>query len=500
MKKIEEIFNKTILVQTTYQPTPHLETELEIIEKLLNQENAIYWIICQGDFKVCFHNPNHNVGECKRCYTRVSNGFHFLKTKVINHQNLHILKYNQFLKTSEFEKQFDFESDLLSFKDLKIHKYKTYDSGLATASSLVSLTRDHLPNIHEFKKFVSEGLFTGAYLYESFQLIIDKINPNLVLLFNGRFIENRPLLRVCQERKIDFVTHERGGKLNNYLFRINSTPHSLDTISKEIESLWENAEDDKVEIGKMFYINRIKRVEDAWYSFTKEQQEGRLPESFKQNLNKKIVTIFNSSLDEYEGLEGFGPYFYEDDNTGISAICESLQNHGEIKLYLRIHPNLKGLENSQNKDLKLIQSRFKNIEIIAAEDSVDTYELINKSEIIIVFGSTVGIEAAFASKNVILLGHAAYQNLKCFVKPKNHIELVNILTNLEYNFPVINIEDVLKYGYWNETFGVSYKNYIPTNLTEGVYKGKKVELTWWQIKKINFFISLNRKKRKYLGM
>ncbi|WP_177735503.1 capsular polysaccharide export protein, LipB/KpsS family [Flavobacterium inviolabile] len=474
MTNIDSIFNKTILVQTTYHPTPHLETEMEIVERLLEQGNTIYWLICKSDFKVCFENPKHIGVDCKVCYSRVLNSSKFIQKINQKGENLHVLHYKDFLNMEAFKtKQFHAPDAFEDIQSLKKFTFKTYDSGMATASSLVSYTRNHEPDVKEHKDFIFRGLLTGAYLYETFQLVIDKIKPDLVIFFNGRFIENRPLLRVCQERKLDYATHERGGKINRFLFRVNSIPHSIQTVSEEMEYLWENAIDDKVEIGKMFYLNRIKRVEDAWYSFTKEQQEGNLPASI--NTDRKIVTIFNSSLDEYEGLEGFGPYFYPNDNEGIKRICESLKDNDKVKLYLRVHPNLKGLDNSQNRFIENeIEKKYPSIEIIKAEDSIDTYALINKSDIIIVFGSTVGAEAAFAGKNVILLGHAAYEKLNCVFIPKNHEEVISAINDDNFVFPMIDKEATLKYGYWNESFGFDYKYYEPINIAGGTYRGKRI--------------------------
>ncbi len=476
MSQLGNISNQTILVQTTYHPAPHLETELEVMERLLHQGNTIYWIICQADFQVCFNNPKHKEMDCKVCYSRVKRGYDLLRSKVTNHKNLHVLKYGPYMKWQDFKQNFPKTFDFSSLKELKSHHYKSYDSGMATASSLVSYTRNHEPDLSEHRDFIYRGLLTGAYLYEIFPKILDEIKPDLVLLFNGRFIENRPLLRICQQQQIPFATHERGGKINNFLFRINSTPHSIETIAAEIEDLWNKADKNtRNEIGRNFFTNRIKGVEDAWYSFTKEQQEGRLPESFKHINGKKVITIFNSSLDEYEGLEGFGPYFYPNDNEGIKRICEDLAGYPDIKLYLRVHPNLKGLDNRQNQFLKDEVAVLDSVEVIAAEDSVDTYALIHESDIIVVFGSTVGAEAAFAGKNVVLLGKAAYENLDCVVIPKSHEELMKILTDDQYVFPEINPEAPLKYGYWNETFGIEYLNYQPIHLAKGTYHGKVIK-------------------------
>jgi hypothetical protein len=96
MPHLDSITNRTILVQTTYHPAPHLETELEIMERLLEQGNTIYWIVCQGDFQVCFNNPQHKELDCKVCYSRVNKGIGVLRKNVLNNANLHILKYNNF--------------------------------------------------------------------------------------------------------------------------------------------------------------------------------------------------------------------------------------------------------------------------------------------------------------------------------------------------------------------------------------------------------------------
>jgi hypothetical protein len=74
-----------------------------------------------------------------------------------------------------------------------------------------------------------------------------------------------------------------------------------------------------------------------------------------------------------------------------------------------------------------------------------------------------------------LLGRAAYENLNCVIIPKNHEEVMSILTDDSYVFPELNLEEPLKYGYWNEKFGIDYKFYKPINLAKGTYHGKLIK-------------------------
>jgi hypothetical protein len=50
-----------------------------------------------------------------------------------------------------------------------------------------------------------------------------------------------------------------------------------------------------------------------------------------------------------------------------------------------------------------------------------------------------------------------------------------VLTDNSYSFPAIDSISPLKYGYWNETFGIDYKYYSPIHLTKGKYRGKLIK-------------------------
>lgn len=474
MNDLEKIHNQKVVIQSTNQTAPHLETELEIIEILLNQENEVYWLQCKAEFKNCFYNPKNDNFRCKTCYSKVQNAEKTVRQFNVNSNKLYTINYSDFLKNTNYLSVLQNEA----FQDvdaLKNFEYKGFDLGLATASSLVSFTRNHRPNTINYNDFIKRGLTTGAYIFDAANIMLNEISPDLVIVFNGRFVENRALMRACETSKIDYATHEKGGRISTFLFRKNSIPHSIDSIQQELEYLWENANNDKYEIGKNYFTKKIKGVEDAWYSFTKNQEEGVLPESFKENTNKKIVTIFISSLDEYEGLSGFGPRFYENDNAGIKKIADDLVEYSNIKLYIRVHPNLKGLDNAQMQFINEEIAKISSVELINAEDVVDTYALVKASDIVLVFTTTVGIEAAYMGKKVLLLGRALYEYLNCCIIPKNHEEVIEMITNDNYDFPKVDKDEAIKYGYWNETFGISHVNYVPTGFNKGKYRGKYIK-------------------------
>jgi len=60
---------------------------------------------------------------------------------------------------------------------------------------------------------------------------------------------------------------------------------------------------------------------------------------------------------------------------------------------------------------------------------VDSYDIVSAADVVLTFGSTIGIEAAYYGKPSILLGRAVYEDLgSCYV-PSSHDELMKLLSS-----------------------------------------------------------------------
>lgn len=97
-------------------------------------------------------------------------------------------------------------------------------------------------------------------------------------------------------------------------------------------------------------------------------------------------------------------------NETIRNIVSHYIDDDSIHFYLRVHPNLKNINNYQTQKIK--ELNYKNLTIINAESTIDSYNLMNVSDKILIFSSTMGIEASFYNKVVILLGRAFYRGFR----------------------------------------------------------------------------------------
>jgi hypothetical protein len=442
------------LFYSTCNATPHLETELEIASNLLETGNEVFFLVCKAQLQTCFINPDHDKIICLACRSKGAAGLN-----LIGIDSSHILDFPEVdIDYNAIKKSFN------SIDELKAYKHRGIDVGLAVASSLVSSTRDHVFDTTTYSEQIKRGLETAIFVYESTKKVIDEIKPDCVIIFNGRFLESRPLLRICELMGIKYYTHERGGTVANYVKRENNTPHSLNAIINEIDEVWSLAGDEKEEIGKRFYEDRRNKVIQSWAVFTDNQVDGSLPKNL--NSEKKNVAIFNSSMDEYEGIPDFKNKLYKDDNDGIWQLCNSFKHDHDIQFFLRVHPNLKGLNNTQNKELAKLRGQFTNLTIIEADEQVDSYALIDAVDCVVTYGSTIGIEAIYWNKPSILLGRAFYEDLECILTPGTHQEVCELIRS-DLGKPNNNI-GALKYGYWSLMQGFEFKKFIP----DGLFKGR----------------------------
>lgn len=449
-----------ILFFSSYHVSPHFETELEIAIRLIGEGHEVFFLQCKRQLKTCFANPKHTFIGCKLCMSRIKEGY-----KLLN------LPESHFLTLPDI--QIDYSNMQLAVKnigELKRLEYKGADIGLAVASSIISYIRDHSPDTNQYRSLIEEGIKTAIYTYEAAMKVLSSLNPDEVYLFNGRFTEVRPFMRVCEAKRITYYTHERGGILKNFLLRKDSTPHSISTAAKEINRLWGNGGPAKESRGASFFIDRRNKVVQGWHSFTKDQKMNKLPENFNPGLDN--IVIFNSSMDEYEGITGFNNLIYENDNTAIREVIDAFSNDKSKHFYLRIHPNLQGLKNSQLREISEIDKKYNNLTVIQANEDIDSYALMEVANKVIAFTSTMGIESVYWNKPVILLGRAFYEALNCFYKPQTQENVVDLLNRKEL-LP-FNQQEALKYGYWILNFGEGYKRYFPISVTKGKFNGKSI--------------------------
>ena len=444
--------------------TPHFETELEIAQRHLDAGDSVTFLCCDSDLPICEFNYLHDLHWCKVCIRMRRAGLALLAGQFIQLPLLMLTQQDR-IKIQNLRKQF------LSLDDLRSYSFENLDIGWAVISSLVHFSREPNPDLQcePYKNLIESMVSCSAQVYLSVINQLRQRSFNQVYVFNGRFFSLRPAIRACEAIGVKFFAHDRGANKNRYQLYENVLPQNMNYVASLIKTTWDNAQSfqDRETIASQFFTDSSRGVSLYCNSFTDHQKENLVPDNWDES--KTNLVIFVSSDDEFVSIDNsYLSTIYIDQTDGIKRIIQSLSNYPDVHIYLRIHPNLRSIDNSQVKFLSALESN--NLTVIAADSLISSYALMQKASKVLTFGSTIGIEATFWGKPSILAGNCFYQDLEATYNPSSHEELLDLILS---DLPAKPREGSLMYGYYSFTFGTPFKYFRSTDFFSGEFYSNK---------------------------
>lgn len=459
----------------------------EVLYDLKQDGKSILVVECDGILTNCRFNHFHNVIACASCQTRkkfIYNQIGLNKSEVYN-----LIDYDLKPKIPYFK----------STDDLINYQYNNINIGRGVASSLISQYRKFEINSESHNEIIQLEIIKSINVLKNIEVIFNEYNIKEVILFNGRFSEIHPLRLYCEANEISYKAIESGSKGKYEIFE-NNLPHSIDSRHNSMVALWNDGSQSKRQIGNDWYIKR--RAGDPTYDFHTFKKQGAQNNRIKNLIDKskkQNILILNSSEDEMKVIQEWEHNLYPNQNHAIKEIVTGFRHKEEIRFILRIHPNLEKVYNSQTKELA--EMTFPNLEIIYAHEDIDTYELIEQADKLVVFGSSTGIEGTYMGKPVILYGKSFYLNLNVTYNPKTKEELFSLIK--QDDLTPKSKHGCLIYGYYMATYGNRLEWFEPDNSKNPIFLGRRIPtfniksvyylfrylkaiLLWNKLYKINF--------------
>lgn len=411
-------------------PSPELEILLAKSQEIIDKKNILHIVVCSGlNNYSCSLNPYSLRLVCFGCKNRLKNGlkklsgnFNLIETPKISDQTTRYLN----LKKNSF--------NLFRKSNIKSFVYKKIDLGLAIYSSYLALIRDMDLKGYFVKYCLKRLLLTGITLTDFYLELLKNKKINEIFLFNARQSQSRPLLRVANiyKIKVNVLEHttvfanSRG--VRNFE---NNLPQSISFFSNKVKSISNSLViKNKKQVSNYFRYKKIGLPINSPVnkSFVQNQNKYELPKNW--DSKKKNIVFFTSSEDEYTCIGGkYDNLRFKSQTDIILRICKLFNNYSDssFQLWIRTHPNLQEVKWEHNKILNNVTNKYKNINFISADSKISTYQLMENAEKVIVFYSTIAVEAAYANKPCILLGRTFYENLGFCYIPKSFQDLKKLI-------------------------------------------------------------------------
>ena len=311
---------------------------------------------------------------------------------------------------------FDFERDEnvskavagLSVPELMRFEWEGIPLGALCLPGLRWILRiHHLDDDENTRYLLREFILSAWNISQQFDNFLDRTQPRAVIVFNGQFYPEATARYVAQKRGIRVITHEVGLRPATAFFTEGEATAYPIAIPDEFElSDEQNAKLDAY-LAKRFQGD----FSMAGIKFWADMQG--LDESFLEKAAgfKQIVPMFTNVI--FDTSQPHANTVFEDMFDWLDLTLEVIRAHPETLFVIRAHPDeLRVRKASRETVAAWVEAsgadREPNVVFVAPTETLSSYELIQKSKFVMVYNSTIGLEASIMGAAVLCAGKARF--------------------------------------------------------------------------------------------
>ncbi len=249
-----------------------------------------------------------------------------------------------------------------------------------------------------------------------------------IFCFNGRFIEDASMI-LGLRFGVDYYVYDIKDQQTKtfYLFK-NTSLHSVnENCSRALKFYAKDIRTAK-QVASRFIDRKLAGIPTYERSYTKHQNEKFLRPSTRYHLS-----IFPSSDDEYRflGEEWNGKVVEQVDEIESFLKVIHQQKNADISVSVKMHPNMIKLGDKTIKKYTSLEHDYKNVKVFLPLSKTNSYDIVMKSDTVVVFCSTIGVEANYLGRPVLGIGGAPYQNIPAVHYCVNGVEAAKTFLNSE---------------------------------------------------------------------
>ncbi|MBL8100374.1 MAG: hypothetical protein JNK81_14415 [Anaerolineales bacterium] len=309
-----------------------------------------------------------------------------------------------------FERNSDLQKEIqdLNIEQLSNLKYQDIPLGGLCLPALRWILRIHHLNDDESTRYLLREYILSAWnIAQKFSKFLDETNPRAVIVFNGQFFPEATAKYIAQKRGIRVITHEVGlqpasayftdGEATAYPIHIPDDFELNDEQNKKLDDY----------LAKRFQGDFSMAGIKFW-----ADMKG-LDESFLQKANgfKQIVPVFTNVI--FDTSQPHANTVFEDMFDWLDLVLEVIKEHPETLFVIRAHPDeLRVRKASRETVAGWVEAKnvtsLQNVIFIPSNETLSSYELILKSKFVMIYNSTIGLEASIMGMPVLCAGKARF--------------------------------------------------------------------------------------------
>ena len=283
-----------------------------------------------------------------------------------------------------------------------------------------ALRRHNLPDDEDTRYLLRAYILSAYSIARQFARIIEDINPSAVVIFNGSIYPEATARWVTKEMGIRAITHEVGFQHLSTFF----TDGAATAYPIQIPEKFELNEEQNARLDAYLEERFQGKFTMAGIRFWPEMQG--LDQAFlnKASRFQQIVPVFTNVA--YDTSQVHASVVFPDMFSWLDQILKIINSHPETLFVIRAHPDemRSGTAKLANESVADWVTANKvdalpNVVFIDPLEYVSSYELIHRSKFVIVYNSSIGMEATLLGKVVVCGGKARYTRIPTVYFPQS---------------------------------------------------------------------------------
>lgn len=289
-----------------------------------------------------------------------------------------------------------------------------------------ALRRHDLPDDEANRRLFREYILSAYSLGQEFTAFLDEIDPQAVVVFNGVMYPEAMARWLAQQRGLRVITHEVGLRPFSAFF----TEGEATAYPMDIPRDFRLNDEQNARLDKYLEQRFQGQFSMAGIQFWPQMQD--LDQALLDKLDnfQHMVPIFSNVI--FDTSQAHANKLFRHMFAWLEYALEQIKAHPETLFVIRAHPDEQrpGKRSRQSVAEWVRANRvdeLQNVVFYDSQDYVSSYALIQKAHFVMVYNSSIGLEASIMGQPVLSAGAARYTQYQTVFYPESRAAYEKLL-------------------------------------------------------------------------
>lgn len=315
----------------------------------------------------------------------------------------------------------------MELADLRQFRYEGFPLGeLCLPSMRWILRRHHLENDEPTNILYRHYVLSAYKVAKKFEQLLDQTQPRSVLVFNGMQFPEAAARWVAHQRAIPVYSHEVGLKpMSAFFTEGEATAYPVDIPDDfQLKSDQNQRLDD--------YLSRRFKGDFSMAGVQFWPEMMGLDEEFvtKMATFKQVVPVFTNVI--FDTSQPHANVVFPDMFVWLDEVLRVAKAHPETLFVIRAHPDESRPGKASKESVadwvrKNEADSLPNLDFVGPDDYFSSYEMIQRAKFVMIYNSTIGMEASIMGAPVLSAGKARFTQLDTVFFPNSKDAYLKLL-------------------------------------------------------------------------